>query len=118
MNLVSIWLANGAFVLLTIFNTIFWGYSIQSVGAFTMSISFLLKLGTNFWFILAMISALAATIFTYYILATIGIAKGRLFLTTGSIAVIITSYFVFHEQFTQKSWIGIILVLIGAVLLS
>ena len=113
----TLWAANVLAFILSAVNTVFWGYSIKAVGRFQVSADFLWRLGTNPWFILAMAAALSSTVITYYVISTIGIAKGRLFLTTGSIAVVITSYLVFGEKFTYENMLGVAMVLIGAALL-
>ena len=116
-EVLALWTANGIAFALSALNTIFWGYSIKAVGKFQLTLNFLLRLGTNPWFILAMATALSSTVITYFVISAIGIAKGRLFLTTGSIAVVITSYLVFGEYFTYENMLGVALVLIGAALL-
>lgn len=97
--------------------TLFWGYAVRSVGKFQLNTDFLWRLGTNPWFIFAMLSALSGTVVTYYVIAALGVAKGRLFLSVQSIAILVTSYFVLGEQFTTYNIAGVVLVLIGALLL-
>lgn len=88
------------------------------MGGFQLSAQFLWKLGMNPWFLMAMGSALAASLVSYFVIASIGIAKGRLFLTTANVAYLVTSYFVFGEKFSPDNLLGVAFVLVGASLLT
>jgi drug/metabolite transporter (DMT)-like permease len=108
-------------VALVVVNTVFWGLAIRQVtpgGSVQYNLQFVLKLGTNPYFILAMVSALAATLVQYYARATLGLAKGGLFYSLGTVALVFTSYFAFGEKFTWENALGIILIMVGTVLVT
>ena len=113
-----LWASQGIYVLLVILNTWLWGTAINGLGQFQMSLSFVWRLGTNLYFVLAMLTALSATVVTYYARASLGFAKGSLFYSLGTVALVLTSYYLLHERFTFTQGAGIALIMVGVVLLS
>jgi drug/metabolite transporter (DMT)-like permease len=118
MNTVVVWGLNFLVFGLAFVNTIFWGFAIKSIGTPAISLSFLFKLVFNPWFILAMFSALSASLLTYGILFSLGVARGRFFVSISFIATILAAVLVLHENFDLKQGLAMILILIGAVLLA
>ena len=114
----TLWLTNGASIILVVLNTLFWGYAINQVGTIHYDLSFIWKLGTNPWFILAISTSLVSTFVTYYARSTLGLAKGSLFYSLGTVALILTSYAAFHETFTLRQGIGVVAIMVGVVLVS
>ena len=117
----TLWLSNGISVGLVVVNTICWGLAIRQIspgGNVQYSLAFLWRLGTNPYFILAMLSAVAATVVQYCARASLGLAKGGLFYSVGTVALILTSYFAFGERFTWTNALGVILIMSGTVLVT
>jgi len=99
-------------------NAIAWGYATKEVGDPQLTLSFLLRLIFNKWFITAMVSAFLAALLSYVVLREMGILAGRFFLSLQTIAIIIVGIFVLDEKPTIWQWIGIALILMGVVLVG
>lgn len=117
-TLFTLWGTNAISIVLVVLNTLFWGYAIKQTGQIDFSLTFLWRLGTNPWFILAIFTALVSTVVTYAARQSLGLAKGSLFYSLGTVALVITSYAVFGERFTWTQGIGVALIMIGVVLVS
>jgi drug/metabolite transporter (DMT)-like permease len=87
------------------------------VGDFSLSLSFLWRLGTNPYFVVAMLTALAGVVVTYVGRSSIGLGKAALFYGVGTIALVVTSHVAFGEKFDAIQIIGAALVLSGTILL-
>jgi len=118
VNGISMWALNVLIAILAALNTLFWGLCIREVGSPSMSLDFLFKLGFNRFFILALASAFIASLLTYSVLASLGVMRGRFFLATGAIATILVAHFILGERMEPIHWLGIGLILIGALLLG
>ncbi|MHC1627406.1 MAG: EamA family transporter [Candidatus Nezhaarchaeales archaeon] len=113
-----IWVLNLAVALLAAVNAVAWGYATREVGDPQLSLSFLLRLVFNKWFILAMATAFTAALLSYAVLRKMGVLAGRFFLTLQLVAVILASLLVLKEQPSAKTWIGIILVMAGVIVIG
>jgi drug/metabolite transporter (DMT)-like permease len=118
MSSAMLWLVNMAVALLAAINTIAWGFCIREVGDPKPSIEFLIKLAFNRWFILAMASALTASILSYIVLQRMGVLAGRFFLTLQMVTTILVAYLVLGERLSLWKWIGIVTIMVGVVLLG
>jgi drug/metabolite transporter (DMT)-like permease len=78
----------------------------------------LLRLVFNKWYLLALASALVASILSYAVLKEMGVLVGRFFLSLIIVAVILASMFVLGEKPTSKEWIGVTIIMIGVVLIG
>jgi multidrug transporter EmrE-like cation transporter len=113
-----IWLVNLLIALLASINTIAWDFAIKEVGDPKLSIVFLVRLVFNKWFIIAMASAFTASILSYIVLQKMGVLAGRFILTTQMVAIVLTAYFVLGERLSVWSWVGIALIVAGALLVG
>jgi drug/metabolite transporter (DMT)-like permease len=113
-----IWTLGILIALLTAFNTISWGFAIKEVGDPQLSLDFLLRLVFNKWYVLALASALVASILSYAVLREMGVLLGRFFLSLSMVAVILASTFVLGEKLTSKEWIGVTIIMIGVLLIG
>jgi len=98
--------------------TVALGLAFKEFGAFKFSIPYLWSLATNKWFILALVFGFGSVFLRYAILKVQGVAQSSYYLQTSLIAVLLLSHFVLGEQFGIKSWIGAILILIGAFIIG
>lgn len=112
-----LWISNLTYVGLVVINTVAWGFAIKQVGTFGLNLAFLWKLGTNPFFIVALLTALVGVLATYVGRASIGLGKASLFYGVGTMATVITSHLVFGEKFDSYQIIGAAMVMAGAVLL-
>lgn len=113
----TLWFSNAAFVVLSVINTLAWGYAIKEVGAFSFTPQFLWRLGTNPYFIAALLTALVGVVATYVGRSSIGLGKASLFYGVGTISIVLTSHLVFGEKFDNYQILGAALVMGGSVLL-
>jgi undecaprenyl phosphate-alpha-L-ara4N flippase subunit ArnE len=113
-----IWFLGISIALLTALNTISWGFAIREIGDPQLSPEFLLRLIFNKWYLLALASALVASILSYAVLREMGVLVGRFFLSLSMVAVILASTFVLGEKLTSKEWIGVAIIMIGVVLIG
>jgi EamA-like transporter family. len=113
-----IWVLNTLIALLVAVNAVAWGYAIREVGDPQLSLSFLLKLVFNKWFILAMASAFTAALLSYIVLREMGVLAGRFFLSLSVVTTVIACMLILGEQLTLKQWIGVVLIIIGVILVG
>jgi drug/metabolite transporter (DMT)-like permease len=113
-----IWTLGILIALLTALNTISWGFAIREIGDPQLSLDFLLRLVFNKWYLLALASALVASILSYAVLREMGVLVGRFFLSLSMVAVILASTFVLGEKLTSKEWIGVTIIMIGVLLIG
>jgi drug/metabolite transporter (DMT)-like permease len=113
-----IWTLGILIALLTALNTISWGFAIREVGDPQLSLDFLLRLVFNKWYILALASALVASILSYAVLREMGVLVGRFFLSLSMVAVVLASTLVLGEKLTSKEWIGVTIIMIGVLLIG
>jgi len=113
-----IWFLGISIALLTALNTISWGFAIREIGDPQFSPDFLLRLIFNKWYLLALASALVASILSYAVLREMGVLVGRFFLSLSMVAVILASTFVLEEKLTSKEWIGVAIIMIGVALIG
>ena len=117
MNMLM-WIINISGAMLAFINAVSWGYAIGNVGDFELSLSFIIKLVFNKWFILAMTSAFTASILSYVVLKEMGVLAGRFFLSLGIVATILACTLVLGERLTFREWIGISLIIAGVMLMG
>jgi len=116
--IINVWVLNAIVFLLGMANTLFWGYAVRNVGEPSFNFGFLLKLGFNPFFLLALLTALCSTLVSYSILSSLGIARGRFFVATTYIAVVVTSVIFLGEKLTVKEYLGVALILAGTILVA
>jgi len=114
----QLWTINILVALLTALNAIAWGFCIREIGDPQLSLSFILKLLFNRWFILAMTSALTASLLSYMVLRKMGVLVGRFFLSLGAIATILACTLVLGETLKIREWIGIAFIIVGIILIG
>ncbi|WP_048078775.1 EamA family transporter [Desulfurococcus mucosus] len=112
------WVLNIAIAVLAAVNTVFWGYTVREVGDPQLSLSFLLKLVFNKWFIAAIATALVASIMSYAVLREMGVLAGRFFLSLGTVATILAGTLILGEQLTWREWLGVALITVGTLLVG
>jgi drug/metabolite transporter (DMT)-like permease len=113
-----IWTLGILIALLTALNTISWGFAIREVGDPQLSLDFLLRLVFNKWYILALASALVASILSYVVLREMGVLAGRFFLSLSMVVMILAGTLVLGEKLTLKEWVGMFLILAGSLLVA
>jgi drug/metabolite transporter (DMT)-like permease len=113
-----IWTLGILIALLTALNTISWGFAIREVGDPQLSLDFLLRLVFNKWYILALASALVASILSYAVLREMGVLAGRFFLSLSMVVMILAGTLVLGEKLTLKEWVGMFLILAGSLLVA
>jgi drug/metabolite transporter (DMT)-like permease len=113
-----IWTLGILIALLTALNTISWGFAIREVGDPQFSLDFLLRLVFNKWYILALASALVASILSYAVLREMGVLVGRFFLSLSMVVMILAGTLVLGEKLTLKEWVGMFLILAGSLLVA
>jgi len=114
----DLWMLNVVIALLSAINTIAWGFVIRELGDPKLTIEFVIRLVFNKYFILAMVSAFAASVLSYVILREFGVLAGRFFLSLSTVAIIIASIIVLGESYDLKTWIGVSLIIIGSLILG
>ncbi|MEM1983069.1 MAG: hypothetical protein QXZ63_05345 [Sulfolobales archaeon] len=114
----DLWMLNVVIALLSAINTIAWGFVIRELGDPKLTIEFVIRLVFNKYFILAMVSAFAASVLSYVILREFGVLAGRFFLSLSTVAIIIASIIVLRESYDLKTWIGVSLIIIGSLILG
>ncbi len=117
MNLIN-WIINILIAILAAFSTLCWGNVIKEVGAPNFTLRFLLTLVLNKYYIMAMASALMASMIRYSVLKEMGVLLGGFFLSLSTVAIILTSIFILGEKITPRSWMGIALIMIGIILVG
>jgi drug/metabolite transporter (DMT)-like permease len=113
-----IWTLGILIALLTALNTISWGFAIREVGDPQLSLDFLLRLVFNKWYVLALASALVASILSYAVLREMGVLVGRFFLSLSMVVMILAGTLVLGEKLTLKEWVGMFLILAGSLLVA
>ncbi|MEM4655249.1 MAG: hypothetical protein QXL34_07175 [Thermosphaera sp.] len=114
----DIWMITTIIALLSAINAIAWGFVIRELGEPELATEFVIRLVFNKYFILAMVSAFAASILSYVILRELGVMAGRLFLSLSTVATMIVSIVVLRESYDLKTWIGISLMIVGSLILG
>ncbi|MEM0375637.1 MAG: hypothetical protein QXP81_02190 [Nitrososphaerota archaeon] len=99
-------------------NTLFWGLAVREVGEPALSVRFLVTLFFNRWFILAMLTGFAVAVLSYWVYNILGVMLGRFFLSSSIAAMILVGYFVLKEPVSASQWIGVLLILMGALLIG
>ena len=113
-----IWIINILIAFLAAFSVLCWGNVIKEVGAPQFTLRFLLTLGLNKYYMMAMASGLTASIIRYAVLKEMGVLLGGFFLSLSTVATILTCVFVLGEKITPRSWVGIALIMIGIILVE
>lgn len=113
-----IWVVNILYAVLSAINAIAWGYAVKTVGEPEFSLSFLLKLVFNKYFILAMAVAFTAAVLSYVVLKEMGVLAGRFFLSLNVVATILACTLVLGERLGLTEWLGIVLITAGVLLIG
>jgi drug/metabolite transporter (DMT)-like permease len=113
-----IWVLGISIALLTALNTISWGFAIREIGDPQLSLDFLLRLVFNKWYVLALVSALVASILSYAVLREMGVLVGRFFLAISAVTTILAATLFLGEKLTLKELIGVTIIMIGVVLIG
>jgi drug/metabolite transporter (DMT)-like permease len=114
----STWVLAVLAALLSVIDTLCWGYCTREVGSPQLSLRFFFGLVFNKWFVAASIAGFVGALVNYVILKEMGVLVGRFFLSLNIVAMILTCTFVLGERPTTTEWIGIALILIGVLLLG
>lgn len=99
-------------------NAIAWGYAVRTVGEPALSLSFLLRLVFNKYFIIAMAVAFAAAVLSYVVLREMGVLAGRFFLSLNIVATVVACTAVLGERLGPVEWLGIALITVGVLLIG
>lgn len=114
----TIWLVALLVVVLVGVNTFLWGSALREVGRPDVSVGFLLKLFLNGWFILAMVTGFTVAVLSYWVYSELGVMLGRFFLSMSIVSIVIVGRFLLNEAVTIQQWIGVALVIAGALLIG
>ncbi|GBC70952.1 hypothetical protein HRbin02_00726 [Candidatus Calditenuaceae archaeon HR02] len=99
-------------------NTLLWGLTLREVGGPEASLRFFFNLFFNRWFILAMLTGFTVAVLSYWVYNEMGVMLGRFFLSISIISIVFVGYFLLKESVTIQQWVGIILIIIGALLIG
>ncbi len=99
-------------------NTLFWGLTLREVGQPEASLRFFFTLFLNRWFILAMLTGFTVAVLSYWVYNEMGVMLGRFFLSMSIVSIVLVGYFLLRESVTIQQWVGIILIVIGALLVG
>jgi len=114
----GLWILGVVIALLSALNAIFWGHCVRELGDPRLELDFLLELVFNKWFVLAMGTAFVAALLSYAVLRQMGVLAGRFFLSLGAVATVLACTLVLGERPTLTEWIGILLIIAGALLIG
>lgn len=114
----KLWVISLVYAVLSAVNAIAWGYAVRTVGEPAFSLSFLLRLVFNKYFIIAMAVAFTAAVLSYVVLREMGVLAGRFFLSLNIVATIIACTLVLGERLSLTDWVGIALVTAGVLLIG
>jgi drug/metabolite transporter (DMT)-like permease len=115
----ALWVDNAGIAGLSVINTIMWFYTLKTVGKPALfDPKFLIKLAFNPYFILALLSALAASVAGYYVVYTLGVGAGRLFLSVGLVATVATATLLLGERLSNLQLVGFVAIIVGAILIA
>ncbi|MEM0482792.1 MAG: hypothetical protein QXM16_07920 [Nitrososphaerota archaeon] len=99
-------------------NTMFWGMAVREVGQPEVSVRFLINLFFNRWFILAMATGFTVAVLSYWVYSAMGVMLGRFFLSISIVSIVVVGYFLLEEVVSIEQWIGIALIISGALLIG
>lgn len=99
-------------------NTFFWGMAVREVGQPDVSVRFLINLFFNRWFILAMVTGFTVAVLSYWVYSAMGVMLGRFFLSMSIVSIVVVGYFLLREVVSIEQWIGIALIVTGALLIG
>ncbi|MEM4591042.1 MAG: hypothetical protein QW555_04335 [Nitrososphaerota archaeon] len=99
-------------------NTFFWGMAVREVGQPDVSVRFLINLFFNRWFILAMVTGFTVAVLSYWVYSAMGVMLGRFFLSMSIVSIVVVGYFLLREVVSIEQWIGIALIITGALLIG
>jgi multidrug transporter EmrE-like cation transporter len=68
--------------------------------------------------VLALASALVASILSYAVLREMGVVVGRFFLSLGTVAIVLVGTLVLGEKLMVKELVGVALIVAGTILLG
>jgi len=109
---------NVAFAIAAAVGTVALGLAFRDLGAFKVSLPYVVTLMLNKWFILAVSLGFGSMFLRYAILKAQGLAQSSYYLQTSLIAVYVLAYFVLGEQFTPRAGVGAVMILVGAFLIG
>jgi len=116
--MVTKWILNVVIALLLGVNVLSWGYCVRDLGNPVLSWSFLLKLVFNKFYILALGSALGASLLKYGLVHSMGVLKTGYFLMTSTVVSVLVAYIFLGERLTLLDWIGVGLIIAGVFILG
>ncbi|MEM3807141.1 MAG: hypothetical protein QW413_00890 [Nitrososphaerota archaeon] len=112
------WFIGFLVVVLVGLNTLFWGLVTRELGQPEVSARFLLTLFFNRWFVLAMVTGFAVAVLSYWVYIDMGVMLGRFFLSMSIASILFVGYFLLRETVTIQQWVGVLLIVIGALLVG
>jgi len=112
------WFIGFLVVVLVGLNTLFWGLVTRELGQPEVSARFLLMLFFNRWFVLAMVTGFAVAVLSYWVYIDMGVMLGRFFLSMSIASILLVGYFLLRETVTIQQWVGVLLIVIGALLVG
>jgi len=112
------WFIGFLVVVLVGLNTLFWGLVTRELGQPEVSARFLLTLFFNRWFVLAMVTGFAVAVLSYWVYIDMGVMLGRFFLSMSIASILLVGYFLLRETVTIQQWVGVLLIVIGALLVG
>jgi drug/metabolite transporter (DMT)-like permease len=118
MTNLTLWWYDAAVILLSAANAVLWFEAIKHVGTPSFTLDFLFKLGLNPFFLSAIFTALCTSVLSYWVLYSLGIGAGRLFLEVSVIATVLTSQFLLKQGLSQWQVIGFVAIMAGVLLVN
>lgn len=95
-----------------------WGFAIREVGDPELSLSFLLKLITNKWYLLAMSLGFVISVLSYAVMREMGVLMGRFFLLLSVAAIVLACTLVLKEPLSLKEVVGMALIIAGVLVIG
>lgn len=114
----TIWILNGLIASLAAVNAVCWGYVTKEVSNPKLTIDFLLTLAFNKYFIMAMTSALTASLLSYAVMSEMGVLGGRFFISLSTVATILACVLILGERLDPRGWVGVALIITGVMLIG
>lgn len=114
----TIWVVGLLVAVFVGLNTLFWGFALREVGAPEVSLTFLFTLFFNKWFILAMLTGFTVAVLSYWVYSDLGVMLGRFFLSLSILSIVLVGILALGEKPTPEQWIGVALIIVGAILIG
>jgi len=114
----TIWILNGLIAFLAAVNAVCWGYTIRQVNNPQLTLSFLLTLALNKYFIMAIASAFTASLLGYVVMSEMGVLGGRFFISLSTVTTILACVLILGERLNPRGWLGVALIITGVMLIG